>query len=295
MHIRYLRIFVEVANSKTMTMAAKKLGISQPTVSQIITELEKRYSTTLFERYPRKLILTESGKILYIHSKRVLNQFDILEECMNNPDNKHTLSVGATITLGNSFINPILNKYKKSADNQNLKIYVNNTVEIEKKLLSNEIDLALVEGKIESPLLITKKLSEDELVIISGVNYPILQKKNLKLEDLKGERFILREEGSGTRESFLYYMRKKSIPITPIWECSELKTLIQGVVDNHGLSVISKFLVKKEIERGELKILEIDDFRLKREFRIVYHKNKFLNKEINEFIEIAREISEDEI
>lgn len=294
MHIRYLRVFVEVANSKTMTLAGKKMGISQPTVSQIITELERYYSTTLFERYPRKLILTEEGKVLYTHSKRVLNQYDILEECMKNPSSSYPLSVGATITLGNSFINPILNKYKKNVDNQKLKIFINNTSQIEKKLLANELDLALVEGKIASPHLITKKFSEDELVIIAGRDYPILQKKKLKLEDLKDEKFILREEGSGTREIFLDYMREKSISITPIWECSELKTLIQGVMDNHGLSVISKFLIKKEILSGEIKVLEVDGFELKREFRIVYHKNKLLNKEIDKFIEITKEISENE-
>ncbi len=107
MTLRHLLIFIEVANCGKMSQAANKLFISQPTVSQVISELEAHYEVKLFERFPKTLCITEDGKILLNHAKKVINYYNVLEETMKNPNHNLPLQIGATITIGNRLISLI--------------------------------------------------------------------------------------------------------------------------------------------------------------------------------------------
>lgn len=289
MTLRHLQIFVEVAKCGKMSQAATNLFISQPTVSQAIGELESHYNIKLFERYPKTLCITESGKVFLEQAKLVLDAFNTLETTMKNPNYKYTINVGVTITVASCIISDILKNFKEKYPNIKVKIYANNTKIIEDKLLTNELDLGLVEGIIKSPTLITKSIIEDQLVLVCGNESPLLKKKNVTLKDLENEPFILREEGSGTREVFINFMHSKGINIDVAWECSNPIAIIQGVIKNHGLSVISARLVENEIKEGKLHIISLEDFNWTRTFKLVYHKNKYKNIAIKNFAETAQE------
>lgn len=100
MTLRHLKIFVAVAETKSMSAAARRCFITQPTVSQTIHELEEHYHTILFERLSRKLYITEAGKNLLSHARQVIDQFEQLEQSMADDSITQRLRIGATLTVG---------------------------------------------------------------------------------------------------------------------------------------------------------------------------------------------------
>ncbi len=292
MTLRHLLIFIEVANCGKMSQAANKLFISQPTVSQVISELEAHYEVKLFERFPKTLCITEDGKILLNHAKKVINYYNVLEETMKNPNHNLPLQIGATITIGNRLISLILNKFKKKHEDEKIRVYVNNTREIEKRLLSNELDIGIVEGIIKSPHLLVTPIKEDKLVLVCSSEHPLVSKEIVSMKDIVKENFIMREEGSGTRDIFLNFVQAQGYSISIDWEASEPGAIVQGVLNNHGITVISECLVENEIKEGKLKKLELKGFKWKRTFNLVYHKNKVLSQAVKDFLEESKKFCE---
>lgn len=289
MTLRHLLIFIEVANCGKMSLAANKLFISQPTVSQVISELEAHYEVKLFERFPKSLCITEDGKVLLNHAKKVVNDYNILEETMKNPNHELPLQIGATVTIGNRLISLILNKFREKYSDEKVRVYVNNTREIEKRLLSNDLDIGIVEGIIKSPHLLVTPIKEDKLVLVCSKDHHLAVKNKVSLKDILKENFIMREEGSGTRDIFTNYVQAQGYDINIGWEASEPGAIVEGVVNNHGITVISECLVENEIKSGKLKILELKGFKWKRTFNLVYHKNKLLSNSLKEFMEVSKD------
>jgi DNA-binding transcriptional LysR family regulator len=283
MTIRHLHVFVMVAELQNMSAAAEKLYISQPTVSQIISELEKHYGVRLFERYPKRLQLTPAGERLLSYARRVLSEFDHLERRMADSAQRDSLRIGATITVGSCMMSELATLLKSRDHGLDLSVCVENTQKIEQKLLQNQLDAAVVEGTIKSTDLITKPIIRDVLVLVCGNDHPFASRQSVLPEELAGQPFILREPGSGTRELFEHFMQVQQIPITVKWESSSLDSIRQAVIANHGLSVLSSRLIQKQLEAGMLRIVPVEHCVWQRDFYLVYHKNKYLSDPMKTF------------
>lgn len=168
MTIRHLKIFLAVAEYKTMSAAAEKLYISQPTVSQAIRELEEHYHGLLFERLGKKLYLTEMGKILLTRSRDLVQEFQRLDDSMVEQGKKMMLRLGSTLTVGTCLTPEIILHLEEKFPGIEVRSYVSNTQEIEEKLLKSELDAAVVEGEVQSPDLVVLPIVEDMLVLVCG-------------------------------------------------------------------------------------------------------------------------------
>ena len=244
MTIRHLRIFIEVVDSGKMSTAASRLFISQPTVSQAIKELEEHYGGLLFERLSKKLYITEKGQRLLSYARNVVKQFDDMEEMMIQDSHVKKIKIGATNTVGNCILGDVINAFKEINPQTEIYSYVNNTKNIEEKLLRSELDIAIIEGRVKSPDLISIPELNDFLVLICSARHPFAKKKIVKLEDLKNESFAMREQGSGTRELFERYMLEKGIQIKIAMEGNSSAAIKKAVMENQFLAVISIRLVE---------------------------------------------------
>ncbi|HOA81792.1 MAG TPA: LysR family transcriptional regulator [Defluviitaleaceae bacterium] len=288
MTIRHLRIFIEVVDTGKMSTAAAKLFISQPTVSQAIRELEQHYGGLLFERLSKKLYITPKGKKLLSYARNLVKQFDDMEEMMIHDNYVKKIRVGATNTVGDCILGDLINAFDKTNPQTEIYSYVNNTKDIEEKLLKSELDIAIVEGKIKSQDLISIPEINDFLVLICNTKHPFSKKKKIKLEELKNENFAMREEGSGTRELFERYMQEKGIPIRIALEANSSASIKKAVIENQYLAVISVRLVEEEIKNDKIHVIQNTDSDWNRSFNIVHHKNKFVNGEMKDLIELVK-------
>lgn len=288
MTIRHLRIFIEVVDSGKMSTAASRLFISQPTVSQAIKELEEHYGGLLFDRLSKKLYITEKGQRLLSYARNVVKQFDDMEEMMIQDSHVKKIRIGATNTVGNCILGDVINAFKEINPQTEIYSYVNNTKNIEEKLLRSELDIAIIEGRVKSPDLISIPELNDFLVLICSARHPFAKKKIVKLEDLKDESFAMREQGSGTRELFERYMLEKGIQIKIDMEGNSSAAIKKAVMENQFLAVISIRLVEEEIKNGTIHVIQNTDHDWDRFFSIVYHKNKVVTDEMKDLIEVVK-------
>ncbi|UEL49049.1 LysR family transcriptional regulator [Terrisporobacter hibernicus] len=288
MTIRHLKIFIEVARAGKMSLAAQRLFISQPTVSQAIRELEDHYSQKLFERLSKKLYITSFGKELFSYATKVVEQFDNLEKTMNDNLHIENLRIGASVTVGTCLLSKILKEFHNLAPRVNTYAYVNNTTMVEKKLLESDLDIAIVEGEIHSQDLVTTPVIDDYLVLLCNNNHPLSKKEKITLYDLQNQRFAMREDGSGTREFFEQILHKYKIQIQLAYEASSTDTIRRAILDDDCLSLLSIHTFEEDIICGKIHIMKTDLNPLKRSFKLVHHKDKIMTPSIITLKEILK-------
>ena len=285
--IRHYKIFKAVAEYENMSEAAKKLYVSQPTISQTILEIEKHYNAKLFERFPKKLYITDAGKKLLSFVNPLLYAFDNVNNLSLQQRAYYKIRVGATYTVSTYLLNDVMTSCKQKTDMLDFFIQIDNTHKIEDQLLLNELDFALVDGVIKSSDIVSVPIAEDCLILVCGDKHPFATRKRVRLEELNNQDFILREEESGTRKLFETQMETKKINYNVKWASSSINAIKNAVIANQGLAIISARLIKDELENGTLFVVKNKECIWRRDVCLCYHKSKTLAPEFRPFIDTA--------
>lgn len=292
MTLRSLRIFVALANYGTMTKTAEKLYISQSSISQVISEIEKEYNVVLFDRLKNGLVLTSVGNDMLKYAKSILTQFDELQNVLLNDAKYPRIKVGASSTAGSTIMKAIIRDLISLNENLDYSMFVDNTPAVEEKLLANEIDLGIVEGDIQSPDIRMEYLGSDKLIFICSPEHKFYGKSKISIHDIAKEPLILREESSGTRRQLTDQFKSLGIKPNIVWSCTNNEVVISAVKENLGVSVLSAKLCYESLSNGSLWSCDISDANLARTFKLIYHKDKYFSKTMNDFVELAKKYSE---
>jgi len=284
MTIRHLKIFIAVCDCGKMSLAAEKLFIAQPSVSQAISEIEQYYGVKLFERLSKKLYITEAGESLLKYARHIVSLFEEMEEEVSSKGKNPILKIGATITVGTCILNEVLKKFQEQNPQIKTRVFVENTDTVEDMILKSILDVGIVEGEIKSGDIITIPIIPDELVLVCSNTHEFSELDEIEIEQLQDKDFILREKGSGTRELFEKSLEKAGVSINEKWVCNNSEAIKNAVINGHGLTVISRMLVERELESKKLHALEIKGVKFSRTFKLVYHKNKYLSDNLKSFI-----------
>ncbi len=271
MNIKLLEAFLAVIDNKTMSAAADRLFTTQPNISLMIKDLENYYSTRLFNRVSRNLYLTLDGIKLEKYARKVVANFKEMNEAMFS-QNK-IIRIGSSVTIGQYLLNGYLKRLKSSMQNIDFEIVINNTEEIERLILNNQLDIAIVEGKINSKNITEVEILMDELIAIIGYDYP-LSINIEKLSDLEQLPWISREDGSHNRNQFEIDMNERKIHPNVVFKATNLETIIQAVENNYGFAIISKLAAEEGIKKQSLKKLNFADYSCPRSIRYIYYKSR---------------------
>ncbi len=286
MSIRHLKIFIMVATLKNMSAAAQKLNISQPSVSQAIREIEEHYGVLMFERLSKKLHLTKSGEALLRYATHIVQSFDEMETTMKNQSNSLKLRIGASITVGSRMLNQILNRLETKDESISTQVAIRNTRELEQMLLASELDVAIVEGLISSKDLVVKSIGKDHLVLVVGENHKFYNREAISISELQNEAIISREEGSGSKSIFDNILKNYDVKVDVIWSSTDTGAIKDAVLEGRGLAVLSSLMVEKELKKGTLHQVSLQEVSMFRDIFVVYHKNKFMSEALNNFLDV---------
>lgn len=286
MTLRHLKIFVSVCDNETITKAAKLLHLAQPSVSLAIRELEEYYGIQLFVRIHRKLYLSERGKQFLAYARHILTSYDTMENEMRNPIG--VLKVGSSITIAHFLLSEVVVKFYKKYPDIKIHAMIENSHDIEQRVLNNELDLALIEGKLHDISLVAKQFMSDHLVLVCSPNHPLSKRKAVEINELQNYDFLLREKGSGGRELFESMMLVHDIRIQPIWESISTKSIIHATSKGIGISVLPYRLVENDLKEGNIKEVSVKDIFFERPYCIIHHKNKFISEPMRYFIELCQ-------
>ncbi len=292
---RHWQIFVSVADCGTMSEAARKLGITQPSISQAIGDIEKEYGILLFSRVNKRLRLTEKGRDFLPYAKRVLALEKEVDEFLRNAADMTRIRIGASVTAGTCLMAQLGGELSYRVPGIRAEVVVNNTKSIENEILSGGLDIGLVEGYVSHPDLVVEPVIDDNLVFICGTNHPLCGKNSVTLEEVAAHNLVLRERGSGTRLQLEGLLRERGLRVDVLWECCNTEAVLNAVSHGYGVSVLSGRLVTNYGRRHQVWAAEIADATFDRCFSLVYHKDKPMSQEMLTFGNICREFGKGEL
>lgn len=271
--------FLTLAETLNYTHTAQRLNLSQPAVTKHVQALEEEFETKLIIYENRQVRLTDKGKELipYLISLVKLNR--MATDIFQTKEDHVQIHLGVCLTLGNYFINEIIDSFYEAYPKIELVVYVENTRKLEAMLSKNEIDIALSLGPTAQLNLNTKTLKEQEMVIIAAKDNPLLG-QTLSIEDLTDKKIYLREEGAGTRDVFLLYLNKYSLSLedfSMIKTAGSIELVKQLVSKGDGIAPIYKLSVEKELENRTLRILPVEEFKISYPMTILTPKNVALS------------------
>lgn len=289
--LQQLRILKAIATEKNFTKAAAILYISQPSLSKQIKILEQNLDILLINRERNNISLTESGKVLLQYSERILALCE--ESCRAVIDLKNgdrgNLTVGASQTIGTYLMPRILALFAQNYPQINLKVQVNSTRIIAKKIINREIDIAVVGGEISDDLrksLSIKTFVSDELSLIVSKSHPFAKKNKINKEDLYCLDFITLNPNS-TIKNFI-----DNILIQNQIETKQLKTILQlnsiegiktAVSLGLGAAFVSSSAIEKEIKLKTIAIMKLENIKITRNLYIISNPDCYKSKAFNFF------------
>ena len=288
MNIRHLSVFLKVCEHMNMTRAAEELYMTQPSVSQMVAELEQYYNSRLFERLNRRLYLTEAGKRLQSYARHIINLEAEAKKNLADLNGGGVLRIGASQTVGAYLLPEMIARFKDRFPGVEVFSRVENTRVIEQFLLEDALDLALLEGQIHSVDLVEEPFLDDDLAVACASGHPLVKKAHITARDLSDYGFIIREEGSGTREIFASQMSTFGIQWKEAGIYNTTDAIKNAVQNNLGLGILPILAMQQEIMDGTIHLLHVTDLNLRRKLNLVYHRQKFFSNAMNSFVSHLR-------
>ena len=269
------------------------MHMTQPAVSLAIRELEQYYGVTLFDRIGRRLRLTEAGQRFWEYASHISALFEDMEKGMRNWDSFGLLRVGASITIGSQFLPSYVKAFYNCYPGTEVRVLVASSDELEQRILTSELDFALIEGVAHHPSILSEEYMEDHLTVICPANGYFQNGQVLTVEEFKQQKFLLREPGSGTREVFDRAAESAGFSVQPIWEAMSTTALVNAVINGLGIAVLPHRMVTGPLERGLVTAIRVEGMDFRRRFHITYHKEKFLTTSAKAFIDLCRNYETD--
>lgn len=280
--LKHLQIFAAVCRENSITVAADRLNMAQPAVSLAIKELESFYGVRLFERMNRRLYITKAGTELLGYAGDIISRFNDSVNSIKNSGSSSPLRVGINVTVGETLLPDVLKRYEKRYPDIPVTSVIENSGQIENLLLKNDIDLAVIDNITASSYFVTKVLPEEEMAAVCAPFYTGL--RTMTLRELADGKLLLREKGSGTRETVDRVFQAAGCAAVPVMESISSAALINAAKAGLGITVLSRLSVAKELEEGSLVRITVEDTEFLRHYFIVYHRSKLVTPAIKNFI-----------
>ncbi|MEC2159509.1 LysR family transcriptional regulator [Virgibacillus halodenitrificans] len=287
---QHLKIFLTVAEMQNFSRAAEEHHMTQPAVSQYIRTFEEMIGTRLLERNNKYVRLNKAGEIVYHHGKEILGLYTKMQNLVDDLTNKASgrLYIGASYTFGEYVLPRIISNLQDIYPDIHPEITIGNTMKISDLVATNQLDVGIVEGQFIDKKLIAEELAEDAMVVVASVNHPLAKKKGeIVRADLQRETWVVREEGSGTREATEKVFRQFHLSPEKLMNFSSTQLIKESVEVGLGISLLSQWTIQKELKNDDLKILDVAGLPLQRKFSIVTN-SRFQTKALEVFLSILR-------
>ena len=295
MNLDHVRSFSEVIKRGSLSEAARALGVSQPAVSNQIKRLERELGMELLIRDERGVVsLTAAGEVFLTFAEQVvaaheemLQQLDHLKEEVSGE-----LVIAASTTPGEFVLPQLLSDFKAHYPQIEAKVTIADTRDVVEKVLAHECDIGFIGALIERPRLNLTPLIKDEIVLAIYPAHPFAGREAIRLEELQGQRLILREEGSGTRRSLeqLLTERGEKLPESNVvLVLGSTHAVIEAIQARLGIGFVSAFAVSRLQASGQLCTVPIAGLSLTRNLFVAYEEGQLSTRLRQEFLAFARE------
>ncbi len=274
--LHQLKVFEAAARHGSFTRAAEELFLTQPTVSMQIKQLTKSVGLPLFEQVGKRLYLTEAGRELFATCRQI---FETIAQFEMKVADLKGLKQGqlrlAVITTAKYFIPRLLGPFCQLYPGIDISLQVTNHEGIIERMVSNQDDLYIMSQVPEHLDVNCEPFLENPLVVLAPLNHPLAKEKNIPISQLSNEPFIMREPGSGTRRAVQKLFDEHGVNVKVKLELGSNEAIKQAIAGGLGISVLSRHTLIPEA--GDLSILDVEYFPIKRTWYMVHPNGKQLS------------------
>lgn len=283
-----METFLTVCQYLNYTRAAEVLNITQPGVTQHIHYLQSYYGVQLFEYKGKKLTLTPAGEQLRLAALAMRHDEEKLKRRLREEEEGvKSIRFGATLTIGDYAVPGKLAAYIKSHPGVEVHMVVDNTQHLLAALNRGELDFAVVEGYFKKSEFESRLWSVEPYICICAGNH-VLPGSDLSLKDMFGERLIMRNPGSGSREVLMRVLEEHNCHFSDfrhVVEISDIHVIKELVKEDCGISFLYRKAVEKELEEGSIRQVTLKNFRVSHEFNFLWRKGSIFSEEFHMLFE----------
>ena len=284
-----LRVFEASARLGSLTRAAQELHIAQPTASVQVKKLSETVGLPLFEQVGRRVYLTDAGQRLYAGCNDVFRALSALEEALNG---MRAMESGclrlAACSTGKYFAPRMLGAFIQRYPGVEASLEIQNRKTLIDRLANNEDDLYLFASPVERDDVVTQALLPNPLVIFARDDHPLARARQISLERMAAEPFLMREPGSGTRLLGTRLFERRGLAPKIRLELSTDEAIKEAILAGLGVSIMSRFTLGQETAASRLVCLDVEGFPLENHWYIVYPVGKQLSATARAFMDFAR-------
>lgn len=290
MDLHQIEIFCTLIKLRSFSRAAESLYLTQPTVSGHIKNLESDLGVKLLDRLGRRVVPTEAGEVLYRYGQKLLALRDQARQEIEGMSGAVSglLKIGGSTIPGAYVLPALIAAFKKKYPSTSIQLVINDTAKVAGAVANGDLNIGVVGARAADPHLEIHPFLDDELVIAVPAGHPWAKKNTVPVGALRGEPFILREQGSGTRRIMEERLEKSGVApadlnIIAIMGSSD--AVRQAVKAGLGISILSVRALRDDIEAGRLAAVRLKGVRIERTFSILLLKGKSRSPLCQAFLE----------
>jgi len=291
MQIECLKVFCDLAETKSFTKAAQINNVTQSAVSQTISALERRFSSLLIERSKKNFRLTPEGDVFYDYSKRILQTCDALHSKLQEIENviSGDIRVATIYSIGLHVLPPYVKKFLKDYPTVNVHVEYRRDNQVYENVLGNVVDLGLVAYPTRDARLEIVPIRKDTLVLICHPQHEFAKRKSIKVKALNGQRFINFESDIPTRKVLDKIFKEHRITVEQVMQFDNIETVKRAVEIDSGVAIVPQETICEEVATQTLVAVELEHGAYSRPLGVIYKKNKVLSPAIKQFIAMLKE------
>jgi LysR family transcriptional regulator, low CO2-responsive transcriptional regulator len=284
--LHQLKVFEAAARHCSFTRAAEELYLTQPTVSIQIKQLTKGIGLPLFEQVGKRIYLTGAGQELYQTCRRMFEELSRLEmgiaELQGMKQGRLKI---AAVTTAKYFIPRLLGPFCQTYPGIKVSLQVANHEDLLTRLRENLDDLYILSWPPEDQAVVIKPFLDNPLVVVAPADHPLADQKQISLERIVQEPFIMREWGSGTRDAAEKLFDSQGLSVHVKLALGSNEAIKQGIIGGLGLAVLSYHTLTSMGTTPQLTVLDVEGFPIARQWHLVYSNRKQLSIVASTFLD----------
>ncbi len=290
MQIESLKVFCDLAETKSFTKTAEINGVTQSAISQQVSALERHFGARMVERSRKNFRLTPEGHVLYEFSKQIVQTYDALHAKMQELKNIicGTIRVSSIYSIGLHDLPGYIKKFMQTYPTVNVQVEYRGANQVYADVLSNAADFGLVAYPYRDTQIETVQIGKVPYVLICHPHHPLAKRKSVRLKDINGQKLICFEADSPTGVAIDKFLRSRRVKITKAMEFDNVETIKRAVEIDAGVAIVPLSTVTQEVEKHTLVAIKLDEKGLERPWGVIYKRNKVMSPAMKSFLDMLK-------
>lgn len=287
MILTYLQTFVQVAKTGSFTKTAEEMGYAQSSITTQIQKLEETYRVVLFERYGRKMKLTQAGEVLLPYAQDILRLYGESKQVIADKTTG-TITIGSAESLATYFLPPYLHSFRQTHPDMNVSLQVGSESSIVQAVKDGDYDLCfLLDSSFPDPDLQSIQLEKVDLVMVTKPDHRFQRLSEVTVHDLAGETLIMTEEGCTYRSMLIKALKEQQIDYELTYQFGNVESIKKCILYGLGIALLPKIVIQDEVEKGKLIAIPLNHPDNQFHVQLIYHQKKWMSKGVKDFMELV--------